>query len=149
MCFVIARNSDTVNPDNAFLCGLLHEVGKLYILTKARDFPKLMGDPESLSTVLEQWYSSVGKSIVEAWGFSDEIANSLELEEHLINDKTAAASLVDVIYAAKTILEIGDDEELAESDQDIVGKLKVSAETLPALREAYDMHAQSMRQSVS
>lgn len=149
MCFVIAQKSGTVNADSAFLCGLMHEVGKLYILTKARDFPGLMGDPESLSSVLEQWYSSVGKSIVEAWGFSDEIANSLELEEHLINDKTAAASLVDVIYAAKTILETPEDEELDAANRDIVSKLKVSADTLPAIREAYDLHAQSMRQSVS
>ena len=138
-----------MNPDNAFLCGLLHEVGKLYILTKARDFPGLMGDPDSLSVVLEQWYSSVGKSIVEAWGFSDEIANSLDLEEHLIDDKSAAASLVDVIYAAKTILDTAEDEEFDAAHQDIVGKLKVSAETLPAIRDAYDLHAQSMRQSVS
>ena len=49
MCFVIARQSDNLNPDNAFLCGLLHEVGKLYILTKAREFPNLMGDPDSLA----------------------------------------------------------------------------------------------------
>ena len=51
MSFVIARNSERVNPDNAFLCGLLNEIGKLYILTKARDFPGLLGDETSLAAV--------------------------------------------------------------------------------------------------
>lgn len=149
MCFVIARQSDNLNPDNAFLCGLLHEVGKLYILTKARDFPNLMGDADSLGTVLEQWYASVGKSIVEAWGFSDEIASSLEIEENLSNDSSAPATFVDVIYAARLVLESDDEQELDEASQDIVGKLKINADSLPALREAYGQHAQSMRASVS
>ncbi len=148
MCFVIARGSGGLNPDNAFLCGLLHEVGKLYILTKARDYPNLMGDPDSLATVLDQWYASVGKSIVEAWGFSDEIASSLEIEENLSSDASSPATFVDVIYAAKLLLESDEDEELDASSQSIVGKLKISQDTLPALRESYDEHAASMRQSV-
>ena len=148
MCFVIARGSGSLNPDNAFLCGLLHEVGKLYILTKARDYPNLMGDPDSLATVLDQWYASVGKSIVEAWGFSDEIASSLEIEENLSSDASSPATFVDVIYAAKLLLESDEDEELDASSQSIVGKLKISQDTLPALRESYDEHAASMRQSV-
>lgn len=149
MCFVIARQSDNLNPDNAFLCGLLHEVGKLYILTKARDFPNLMGDADSLGTVLDQWYASVGKSIVEAWGFSDEIASSLEIEENLSSDSGAPATFVDVIYAARLVLDSDDEQELDAASQDIVGKLRINADSLSGLREAYDQHAQSMRSSVS
>ena len=146
MCFVIANNTDCVNPDNAFLCGLLHEVGKLYILTKARDYPNLMGDAESLGTVLDQWYTSIGRSIVESWGFSDEIANSLEFEDNLIDDRDAPATLVDVVYSARLLLEDDDDQSL--DTHSAPGKLRLSPETVPAIREAYDLHAQSMRQSV-
>jgi len=149
MCFVIAQNSNNLNADNAFLCGLLHEVGKLYILTRARDYPNLMGDTESLASVLEQWYASVGKSIVESWGFSDEIANSLEVDENLSDDQGAAATLVDVIYAARLVLDSDDEQELDESSQGVVDKLKINPESLPRIREAYDLHARSMRQSVS
>jgi len=149
MCFVIARNTDNLNPDNAFLCGLLHEVGKLYILTKARDYPNLMGDPESLGTVLDQWYTSIGRSIVESWGFSDEIADSLEFEENLSDDSEAPATLIDVIYSARLLLEDDDDEKLEATANSAPAKVRLSLDTLPAIREAYDLHAQSMRQSVS
>lgn len=145
MSFVIARNNGTVNPDSAFLCGLLHEIGKLYILTKARKYPALMGDQESLDTVLDDWYSSVGKSIVEAWGFSSEIAESLESEENVTNDAGAKASLVDVVYLAKRVL---NDSEKLLNDSELggpVGKLNISEETLPGIQEAYDQHAASMR----
>lgn len=145
MSFVIARNSGSVNPDSAFLCGLFHEIGKLYILTKASKYPALMGDGDSLETVLDQWYSSVGKSIVEAWGFSSEIAESFESDENVNSDAGSKATLVDVVYLAKRVLnDSGDtitDGELAGP----VGKLNISEDTLPSIQEAYAQHAASMR----
>jgi HD-like signal output (HDOD) protein len=150
MCFVLARNTHGVNPDNAFLCGLFHEIGKLYILTKASSYPNLMGDAASLGTVLDEWYTSIGRSIVESWGFSDEIANSIEYEENLNDDSGAPATLVDVVYSARLLLDGGDDEELlAAAEHCAPEKVKLSIENLPGIREAYDLHAQSMRQSVS
>lgn len=107
MSFVIARNSGSVNHDSAFLCGLLHEVGKLYILTKARNYPALIGDDESLAKELEQWSASVGKSKL------------------VLNDPDGVLTI--------------------DENEGSVGKLNVSADTLPGIREAYDQHAASMR----
>ena len=149
MSFVIARRTATLNPDNAFLCGLLHQVGKLYILTRARNFPGLMGDKESLETIMSQWYEGIGKSIVDAWGFPGDIANSLELEENLSEDAGAPATLVDVVYTAQSILS---DAETLDNDQAVqmcASKLSVTSDSFPGLKEAYDLHAQSMRSSVS
>ncbi|MDJ0709959.1 MAG: HDOD domain-containing protein [Woeseiaceae bacterium] len=148
MSFVIARRSANINPDNAFLCGLLHEVGKLYILTKAANYPKLMGDETSLETVMQQWYSSIGKSIIDAWGFPAEIADSVETEENLNLDASAAASLVDVVFLAKQVL--ADAASLEEDDSCKLSaeRLDVSPDNFPALQEAYALHAQSMRSSI-
>lgn len=148
MSFVIARNAGNVNADNAFLCGLLHEVGRLYILTKATDYPELMGDPESLKTVQDQWYASVGKSIIEAWGFSSEITESLDSTDDMDDRGNAAATMVDVVFLAKLLLLGTEDAVENESFPGPAGKLNISADTLPGISEAYDLHAQSMRQSV-
>lgn len=146
MSFVIARNAGNINADNAFLCGLLHEIGRLYILTKATSYPKLLGDPESLKAVQDQWYASVGKSIIEAWGFSSEIAESLD-DGDRVTSAGGPPSLVDVVFLAKLVLSA---DEPTEDDAfaDPAGKLNVSAETLPMILEAHDLHARSMRQSV-
>lgn len=148
MSFVIARNSGSINPDNAFLCGLLHEVGKLYILTKAADYPELMGDEESLDTVMQQWYSSVGKSIIDAWGFPSEIADSLDTEENLNLESNASASLVDVVFVSREVLADAASLEQDESCKVSASRLNVSAENFPAIQEAYELHAQSMRSSI-
>ena len=146
MSFVIARSSGNVNADNAFLCGLLHDIGRLYILTKAARYPKLLGDPQSLKTVQDQWYASVGKSIIEAWGFSSEIAESLDGEDRIIS-RRGPPGLVDVVSLAKLVL-IADERAEDAAFADIAGKLNISAETLPLIREAHGLHAQSLLQSV-
>lgn len=148
MCFVIARHSSKLNADNAFLCGLFHEVGKLYILTRARAFPGLMGDPKSLETVLNQWYVTVGKSIIEAWGFPNEIADSLDIEENLSNNADSPATLVDVIHAARLVLQDDGKNDLRTDTFAAGGKLNVNPDTIAGIRHAYDQHARSMRQSV-
>lgn len=148
MCFVIAKGNGGLNHDNAFLCGLLSGVGELYLITKARDFPSLLGDAESMATIVAEWNPSVGQSIVKAWGFSDEIADSFEIEENLSHDAGAPVTLVDVVFTARLILdESGAEEALAETEEPAPGKLAVAADTLPTLREAFTLHASSMRQS--
>lgn len=147
MSFVLARHADSVNADSAFLGGLLHSIGKLYILTRARDYPILMGDTDSLAAVILQWAPSVGRSIVESWGFSEEIAASMEIEDNLNSAGDASATLVDVVYAAKLLLDTPENESLPETDAATSNKLRINDAALPAIREAYDLHAQSMRQA--
>ena len=149
MSFVVARHSGKLNPDNAFLCGLLHQIGKLYILTHAQEYPALMGNPESLKSILEQWYASIGKSIVDAWGFPDEIAASLDLEDGMQSNADAPPTLVDVVFTAQRLL---DDALTLDTDaalQDCAGKLMVNSDSYPTIEEAYQLHAQSTRSSVS
>ncbi len=143
MSFVLAKQSGGVNADNAFLGGLLHEIGSLYILTRVQNYPGLMADPEKLGQLLEQWTPSIGRSIVDSWGFSSSIADSLEIDEYLRPGEAGPANIVDVVYAAKCLL----DEEQANPNQSTSAKLKIGDESLPSIREAYEFHSQSMRQS--
>lgn len=146
MSFVIARTAGNVNADNAFLCGLLHGIGRLYILTKATRYPKLLGDPETLQAVQDQWSASVGKSIIEAWGFPAEIAESLD-GEYDAAAATGQATLLDVVLVAKLVLDAEEDVQHTAFFGP-AGKLNISADTLPLIHEAYTLHAQSMRHSV-
>lgn len=148
MSFVIAKSAGNVNPDNAFLCGLLHKVGRLYILTKATNYPKLMGDPESLNTVQDQWYASVGKSIIQAWGFSSEISDSLESADGVDDQTDTAATMIDVVFLARLLLRGIEDAADDAAFPVPARKLNISADALPAIDAAYSLHSQSMRQSV-
>lgn len=148
MSYVIARSTSGLDADNAFLCGLLHEVGKLYILTKAGKYPGFLGDSASVDQVLAEWHPSVGRSIIESWGFPDEIVASVDLDDGISTGSGGAANFADVLSAAITLLDKDNqsDEELEPTPS--LERLAITTESRPELLEGWEAHSQSMRQSV-
>lgn len=148
MCYALAQRCGNVNTDNAFLCGLLHEIGTLYILTKARDYPELLGDDKSLNSVIAQWYPSVGKSIVQAWGFPEDIAETIDGDSTASDETRTAPILADIVIGARMLV-MNAEETLATSPpHPSIARLKVDEGNFPQLEETYDLYMQSLRQSV-
>src|SRR3974377_2447455 len=56
LCFVVARRTDKVSPDTAMLTGLVHGVGKLYILTHSMKHPALFGEQEMYQRIVRDWH---------------------------------------------------------------------------------------------
>lgn len=149
LCYVLSQQNPHINSDNAFLCGLLHTVGELYVLTRAKDFPTLLGDAESLETVLQQWSPVVGKSIVEAWGFPDEIAATFDIDAAGSGPPGGSASLTDIVAAA-VLLHADAEKHVAQPlPGGPLDRLGVNAESWPDIAEPYELHVQSMRQSLA
>lgn len=149
MCIALARSSGKVNPDNAFLAGLLRDVGELYVLTAAVDFDGLLDDEEALSGMMAVWCQRVGKSIVEAWGFSGEIADAIGSDPDGRSDPGGSATLDDVVISAEMLLADADGVLGAEPLHGALERLGVSGDTFQAIEESYQLHAQTMRQSVA
>ena len=45
--YVLARTCTQVNPDEAMLTGMMHGIGKLYVLTRAIDHPELFASDDA------------------------------------------------------------------------------------------------------
>jgi HD-like signal output (HDOD) protein len=71
---MLARLRTKLNADEAFLAGLLHEVGKLYILMQAKDTVEVLANDPSFQSVLAAWHPRVGRAVIEAWELSPELA---------------------------------------------------------------------------
>jgi HD-like signal output (HDOD) protein len=81
------------------LAGLLHNVGKLYILARANRHGGLFSDPPVLAQVMRDWHANVGKAIVENWGFPEHIAEAIGEHENM--DRHAGqADVTDVLTIA-------------------------------------------------
>jgi HD-like signal output (HDOD) protein len=81
--YVLARTCSRVNPDEAMLGGMMHGIGKLYVLTRATGHPELFSDREMLDGVINDWHAAIGKAILENWDFSEEMAEAVgEQENH-------------------------------------------------------------------
>lgn len=149
MAFAVAHGRAGLNDETAFLCGLLNEVGKLYIITKSKEFPTLLGDRKSFDAVLEKWNSQISKSIIESWHFPDEVAESADPNTYLDSDPNTAPAYVDVVAVAKWLVDHGQQDTLDLSEDPSCVKLGVDKDTVTGIMETYRHKLQTMQQSLT
>lgn len=102
VCYVLAKSRTRVNPDEALLVGLMHSVGKLYILNKAEDHPFLFEEAATLDDIMRDWHAGIGRAILEAWEFPEPMAvavNHQDDEDRQL-DEEHEVDLTDVLQAA-------------------------------------------------
>jgi len=99
MCCVIARQGGQVNPDTALLAGLVHGVGRIYILTRASRHAALCADQQSYQAVVRDWHGNIARALLESWHFPEEIV--LAVQSHADSGREGrTASLADVLAVA-------------------------------------------------
>ena len=149
MAFAIAQRRSEFNPETAFLCGLMHDVGKLYIITKAKEFPELLGDARSMQAVFDEWHPQISKSIIESWGFSDDVAESADPNTYANDDADVPPVLADVMVAAKLLMDSNDSGQLAFDQQPAYAKLGIDEDAAAGLLLAYREKLKAMQQSLA
>jgi HD-like signal output (HDOD) protein len=99
ICRIVARRTK-VSADAAFLTGLLHGIGNLYIMARAATQETGLGSEHSWLDLLIGWQASIGKAVLESWGFAEEMCDAVgEQEDHERRWKHEAA-LSDVLIAS-------------------------------------------------
>jgi len=88
-----------INSDEAMLCGLMHNVGKIYILARANKHAGLFNDQTALQAIMRDWHANVGKAIVENWGFPPQICEAVGAHEDLERESDSP-DLTDVLTVA-------------------------------------------------
>jgi HD-like signal output (HDOD) protein len=106
--FVLARTCSRVNPDEAMLTGMLHGIGKLYILTRATGHPTLFGSEDVLNDIIADWHASIGKAILENWDFAESMSRAVGQEDFTRSDADIP-DLTDVVGVAIMMVSYGTD----------------------------------------
>jgi HD-like signal output (HDOD) protein len=105
LAHMLARIRTQSNPDDAFLAGLLHEIGKLYILMRAKDNAEMLSAEAAFQAVLAAWHPRIGRAVLETWEVSSELA--VAVGEHATCPLEAAEppSLTEIIAVANYLAE--------------------------------------------
>ncbi|MEP7311458.1 MAG: HDOD domain-containing protein [Pseudomonadota bacterium] len=96
---VVARRYTAINPDVAMLSGLLHGVGKLYILTRLVDHQGLQQLPDACERISRDWHAGVARALLDNWEISPEVGQAVQEYEDLERDSRGAPTLSDVLAA--------------------------------------------------
>jgi HD-like signal output (HDOD) protein len=127
--YVLARLCSKVNPDEAMLAGMMHGIGKLYILARAAQHPELFVDAVALEEILGQWHASIARGILENWEFAEAMCIAVGEQDDLGNVHEKDADLRDIIAIAMV---------LPSYTADIPGLVVALRGTWPAIRLGLD-----------
>jgi HD-like signal output (HDOD) protein len=98
ICRLLARRT-RMNADEAFLVGLLHGIGKLYIMVRAAMRPQGVGVDHSWLELVAGWHASIGKAVLQSWGFPEEVCDAIGDQDDLDRRWKHAATLADILIA--------------------------------------------------
>jgi HD-like signal output (HDOD) protein len=113
--YVLARNYTKVNPDEAMLTGMMHGIGKLYVLTRVIEHPQLFASPPMLNQIISEWHTSIGKAILENWDFSEAMAQAVGDQADLSRIADGPPDLTDVVAVAILMASHADDSSGLEA----------------------------------
>ena len=95
---ILARAHSKINPDEALLAGLVHDLGAFYMLYRAVQYPELRARPDTVKHLILQWHESIGVSLLKALGMSEEIAESTVDHDQLRSAPIELRTLSDIVY---------------------------------------------------
>lgn len=98
ICQVLARRTK-ISPDEAFLTGLLHGMGRMYIMVRSVGKDRMFEDRGFLE-LLDGWHPAIGKAVLENWGFAEAMCQALgDQRDHERGGKTEP-DLTDVLIVS-------------------------------------------------
>ena len=114
VCFVLAKRFTRLNADQALLTGLLHVLGRLYIIMRAQEMDDL--GEEDLQEVVSDWHATIGKAILESWGLPAALQAAVEHQNEFTESFEGPVTLTDVLISAKVLAHGANNGEQVNAD---------------------------------
>jgi HD-like signal output (HDOD) protein len=105
ICQVVARRT-RVNPDEAFLTGLLHGIGRLYIMVRAVGKSNKFQASASFMDMVQGWHPAIGKAVLENWGFAEAMSEAVGLQGDYDHGGKFEADLTDVLVVSVVLARV-------------------------------------------
>ena len=98
---VLAEVTPGINPDEALLVGLLHDIGELVILSYAGKYQDVVADSQSLAHIIDELKGEIGGAVLTEWDFSEAFITAAKEAENWCRDAGPKADYCDVAIVAQ------------------------------------------------
>jgi HD-like signal output (HDOD) protein len=102
-CHAIAKHARDFRPEEAMLAGLLHGIGRLYVLCMARRHAAMADYPASCAQIAELWSAQVGRAMLQGWGMPGILTTAVQMQENRDRDAYEPGDLTDVLIVGKIL----------------------------------------------
>lgn len=96
---VLARRLTKLDPEEAMLAGLVHDIGVFYLLYLAADYPAVCDDRAEMLRLIAQWHANIGHAVLTSLELPEEITVAAA-EHDRPRSITGLRTIADVVYAA-------------------------------------------------
>ncbi|MET0280582.1 MAG: HDOD domain-containing protein [Steroidobacteraceae bacterium] len=100
----LASRMNAVVPDAALLAGLLHVVGRLYIMTRLQRLP--VQERQAAEEGIKDWSGTIGKALLENWEMPEEYGEAIGNYANPERDSKGATNLTDILAAANALADL-------------------------------------------
>ena len=105
ICQVVARRT-RVSPEEAFLAGLLHGIGRLYIMVRSVGKSDALYKDPSFVDMIASWHPAIGKAVLENWGFDDHMCEAVGDQDDHDHCGKNEADLTDITVVAVALARV-------------------------------------------
>lgn len=103
-----------LDPELAMLGGLMHGVGKIYLLAESALYPELADDGSLLDDIVRAWHAAAAAKLLAQWGLGAQVAEAVSGHEAADEALRSHATLADLLHAAVIFAQLrGEPAELA------------------------------------
>jgi HD-like signal output (HDOD) protein len=133
-----------VVPDQALLAGMLHAVGKLFVLTRVSRFPSLLGSP-AYAQIEARWHAQAGRTILERWDMSAEVIDAACQLDAPPRPEGPPPDLRDLLQAARQVARMSEAPTAEVLDRPPFRRLRLDARACEAAIAASAEEVASLR----
>jgi HD-like signal output (HDOD) protein len=107
LSFVLARETPGIDPEQALLSGLIHDIGSVAVIGGISNFPILAGREEVLDYAIASLRVEVGVQTLKRWGLESDLEEVVRNAENWSHLGTAIPENPDVVILAQLHALIG------------------------------------------
>lgn len=107
ICYVLAKETHKVNPEEALLAGLIVEIGVIPLLSFADNLPDTLYTEVELKEAMEVVRGIAGRRVLEKWDFPEQMLDIPYHSTDWYQYKNDELSLLDIVVLAELHSRIG------------------------------------------
>lgn len=117
ICFVLARHTRGLDPDQGLLAGLLHDIGVVPILMYAEEYPTLVHDTQLLEKTIKDLKVELGPVILKRWSFNEEMVVAAQHSENWRYQHEGEVDFADLVIVAHLHQLMSNEEKANQLDK--------------------------------
>lgn len=102
LAYVIAKKMTTLNPDEAMFAGIVHDLGRFYLVAQAADFPELLENQNALGETVNDLAERATKMVLGELNLPASVVEAV-LASKQYGKTMPPATLGDVLFIARAL----------------------------------------------